>query len=259
MAIQTPNYNLKKPVGNEFYNIEDANANMDIIDEALKVINDKTSNIEVPVTSVNTKTGDIVLKAIDIKASDDKTVEEKLAENSTQMAELETKKIDKTAISDSVTSTSSTTVASSKSVKTVNDSLATGLATKINKPASALTNNIAIFNASKDVIDSGKKITDFAGSNVGYVSGYYTGDGQTERIINLGFTPVAVLVVECEDPFYTRSAGGFAVTGSPSNYSGTKLVLEIVANGFKVFQESGSGYRPQSNAANKRYNYIAYF
>lgn len=97
MAIQTPNYNLKKPVGNEFYNIEDANANMDIIDEALKAINDKTSNIEVPVTSVNTKTGDVVLKAIDIKASDDKTVEEKLAENSTQMAELEQNKVDKIA------------------------------------------------------------------------------------------------------------------------------------------------------------------
>lgn len=48
-------------------------------------------NIKFPVKSVNAKTGDIVLKAQDIKANDDKTVEEKLEEHSTQMADLDTK------------------------------------------------------------------------------------------------------------------------------------------------------------------------
>lgn len=36
MANFTPNYNLKKPLPEEFYNIEDHNSNMDIIDAELK-------------------------------------------------------------------------------------------------------------------------------------------------------------------------------------------------------------------------------
>ncbi len=35
MADYTSNYNLKKPLGSELYNIEDQNSNMDIIDDAL--------------------------------------------------------------------------------------------------------------------------------------------------------------------------------------------------------------------------------
>lgn len=35
MATNTTNYNLKKPAQSDFYNVEDFNGNMDIIDEAL--------------------------------------------------------------------------------------------------------------------------------------------------------------------------------------------------------------------------------
>ncbi len=36
MASYTTNYNLKKPAGNDAYNIEDQNSNMDLLDQALK-------------------------------------------------------------------------------------------------------------------------------------------------------------------------------------------------------------------------------
>lgn len=40
MANQTTNYKLKKPLSSEFYNIEDHNGNMDIIDTTMKAIAD---------------------------------------------------------------------------------------------------------------------------------------------------------------------------------------------------------------------------
>ena len=64
----TPNYELKKPEQDDFYNVDDFNENADIIDQKLKEIEDKTQNIEVPVTSVNGKTGDVVLTAEDVGA-----------------------------------------------------------------------------------------------------------------------------------------------------------------------------------------------
>jgi len=64
----TANYNLKKPLPNEYYNVEDQNNNMDIIDQKLKEIEDKVENIEVPVTSVNGKTGNVELTAEDVGA-----------------------------------------------------------------------------------------------------------------------------------------------------------------------------------------------
>lgn len=46
MATNTPNYNLKKPAPDDFYNVADQNENMDKIDAALKEIDDKTENID---------------------------------------------------------------------------------------------------------------------------------------------------------------------------------------------------------------------
>lgn len=43
----TPNYGLKKPGQEDFYNVEDFNENADIIDQKLKEIEDKTQNINV--------------------------------------------------------------------------------------------------------------------------------------------------------------------------------------------------------------------
>ncbi len=64
----TANYNLKKPDESDVVNVGDLNDNVDIIDTELKKIYDKANNITVPVTSVNNKTGDVVLNANDVGA-----------------------------------------------------------------------------------------------------------------------------------------------------------------------------------------------
>lgn len=85
----TEHYNLKKPLQEEFYNIDDHNGNMDIIDAALKELSEDSGVVisaEEPekgevwidtddesgdggaVTSVNGKTGDVQLTAADLDA-----------------------------------------------------------------------------------------------------------------------------------------------------------------------------------------------
>lgn len=46
MAINTNNYNLKKPSSEDFYNVEDQNGNMDIIDQELKRLNEDKAGVE---------------------------------------------------------------------------------------------------------------------------------------------------------------------------------------------------------------------
>ncbi len=46
MAINTSNYNLKKPSPEDFYNIEDQNGNMDIIDAELNKLNENKASVE---------------------------------------------------------------------------------------------------------------------------------------------------------------------------------------------------------------------
>lgn len=66
MATNTTNYNLVKPTLNETADIEVINLNMDIIDTNLKKIEEATTNINVPVKSVNSKTGEVILNKDDV-------------------------------------------------------------------------------------------------------------------------------------------------------------------------------------------------
>lgn len=91
MPNYTKNYNLKKPLQEEFYNIDDHNGNMDILDEALKILSEKSGVVISPdepetgdvwidtddetggsvgdaVSSVNGKTGEVMLNPSDIGA-----------------------------------------------------------------------------------------------------------------------------------------------------------------------------------------------
>lgn len=65
----TTNYNLNKPEASDNYNVEHQNENMDLIDQKLHEVEEATKNINVPVKSVNQKTGDVVLKAEDVGAA----------------------------------------------------------------------------------------------------------------------------------------------------------------------------------------------
>lgn len=83
----TVNYGLKKPDGTDVVNIDDFNYNSDIIDQKLKEVDTKASNIAVPVTSINGKTGAVILSAGDIKAADGKTVEGFKTEVTSELAQ----------------------------------------------------------------------------------------------------------------------------------------------------------------------------
>jgi hypothetical protein len=74
------------------------------------------------------------------------------------------------------------------------------------------------------------------------VTGTYTGDGTTDRTINIGFTPKFIYI---SNPTYIYIRGTdvnyglrFSGTGVAANWSETVYIPAIVANGFQV---SGSG------------------
>lgn len=94
-------------------------------------------------------------------------------------------------------------------------------------------------------------------------AGSYTGDGTENRVISLGRTPKAVLVMENSGMMYTANShgtyGGLAVTGSPVIYQyDTQQAVSIVTNGFQV-THGGQYNCLMSNVSDTVYNYIAFF
>lgn len=67
----TENFGLRKPGADEFYNIEDFNGNMDVIDEELKKLSEKDVPIDdvLSDTSVNPVQNKVVTSAIGSKAN----------------------------------------------------------------------------------------------------------------------------------------------------------------------------------------------
>ena len=96
--------------------------------------------------------------------------------------------------------------------------------------------------------------------------GSYVGNDEASRTISLGFTPKAVLVFTSfgatDDGFeYSRPHyGGLAFMDHPiQSKSSSKLVLQVVPNGFSVAYESaGTGDRILSNEMGVTYYYIAF-
>lgn len=69
MPNYTANYNLEKPIAEtENYDVNVFNLNADKIDTELKNLDNKINGIEIPVTSVNEKTGAVTLNATDVGA-----------------------------------------------------------------------------------------------------------------------------------------------------------------------------------------------
>ncbi|WP_125154295.1 hypothetical protein [Clostridium rectalis] len=84
----TSNFGFKKPDGNDVVNIEDLNYNTDIVDKKLKEIESKASNIEVPVKSVNGKTGAVALNANDIRTSGSGSIQQVLDYSMSQLEHI---------------------------------------------------------------------------------------------------------------------------------------------------------------------------
>lgn len=111
-------------------------------------------------------------------------------------------------------------------------------------------------------------------SYVNITSGWYTGNGEANRTINLGFTPSCVIVFPYDgiifggyptySPRHVATYGGMAVTGKSAyatHESQTATLVEIVTNGFTVHsilngeeRDADSAY---TNNSNVNYYYLA--
>lgn len=90
-------------------------------------------------------------------------------------------------------------------------------------------------------------------------SGYYTGDGQSSRNINIGFTPKWVLIfpqtlsIGSSGQFDAHAQMGLAVTDNSHN------TVAIVTNGFQVYYNNATKILDDkfTNSNGVTYNYIA--
>ena len=92
--------------------------------------------------------------------------------------------------------------------------------------------------------------------------GRYTGDGTEHRIISLGFTPQAVLLVTSFGSMYQTDTlnnywGGLALAGAPVK-AGEQMVLEIVQNGFRVYRTWDGDDYVRTNMEDDSYYYVAF-
>lgn len=247
MPNYTTNYKLKKPLGNENYNIEDFNTNMDILDTKIKEVETKTDNIKVPVRSVNTKTGDIVLSASDIKMTDGTTLENAI-----------TSKADTFNKSDSVSLDSSTTIATSKAVKIAMDKANSAFQSASNGKeliANAITgmgvsasttetfNNLA---TKITKIKTGKRVAtgSFTDSNLTFVSKNSKSTITKLNIQDLDFTPSTVIVNNYLSVYYNDKRRGDIWDGNltSSILNGVCTYLEILEpNDFYFYNSSFTG------------------
>ena len=102
------------------------------------------------------------------------------------------------------------------------------------------------------------------------VTGTYTGDGAEAKTISLGFTPKAVFTCTCNGKTHLSSSraimyGGLAMTGIPAKHKTQAsyetpyyTAIEVVSNGFKVYQTEISDYSYiYCNESGTIYHYIA--
>ncbi|MGI6031711.1 MAG: hypothetical protein ACOX7F_09460 [Eubacteriales bacterium] len=97
-----------------------------------------------------------------------------------------------------------------------------------------------------------------------YVSGSYSGDGQENRTISLGFTPHALLLINeggrtsLNENGSEWIYGGLVLPDCPMVYSG-RTYLEIVSGGFALHQHPNqSSCYGYLNSSGKNFYYMAW-
>lgn len=196
MSQNTPNYGLFKYEDNDTADLRFLSPTMDKIDTELKNNSDAIQNVTVPVTSVNAKTGDVVLKAENINNNDGVNLENKII------------------------------------------SIISDLDNKINKPLSAISNNIAVFDSARGLIDSGKTTDGIVEDSV--VTGSFSGNGSTVFVTDIGFKPRFVLVL----PFQNASGNNISVNidGSSGGFKTSSGDVYIQPNNPKITTNSNGFY-----------------
>lgn len=113
-----------------------------------------------------------------------------------------------------------------------------------------LDRRISFTEGRKAVNENFAALVEHLGEKAEVVVGMYVGDGEASRDIELGFTPVAVLL---ESAYGTRPnntcQGGLALQDFPIQYN----YLSIIEGGFRV--ETGSG--TYLNGSGTKYYYLA--
>ncbi|MBM6924817.1 hypothetical protein [Pseudoflavonifractor phocaeensis] len=111
------------------------------------------------------------------------------------------------------------------------------------------------FNTDLSKIDAAiKAAQDTANQKAEIIFGTYTGDGDKTRTIQLGFSPVWILVLRA-DGTANFGKGGLASLGHPAIRDDTKLSVVVTENGFQVGYEFS--YGPWTNDPETTYHYIA--
>ena len=139
------------------------------------------------------------------------------------------------------------------------------LAAKLNAKAeqTALTAEAAARESADDALDT--RMTAVETQKCEIYFGSYTGDGTQNRVISLGFTPKAVLLLTNTGmTYYDRHYyGGLAFDGSPVTVLINQTdydVLKIVENGFQVtdYYYPNSYTGAESNSNGDTYFYLAF-
>jgi len=119
--------------------------------------------------------------------------------------------------------------------------------------------------AEKSVVTSLQGTLDAAKATIPRIFfGTYTGSGTASRLIDLGFTPKAVLVFmqDGTTQYSNAAVGGLAMPGLPAKIdNGSKVFpgVTVTDSGFQVyFDRSDDYYRSLSNTKGVVYYYIAF-
>ena len=92
--------------------------------------------------------------------------------------------------------------------------------------------------------------------------GAYTGDGAESKLIDLGFQPKAVLVMDdsgkMRDGYYCY--GGLALPGHPVRLNATLASLTVEETGFRVYYLSngGTSWKLFTNSNGDTFHYLAF-
>ena len=112
--------------------------------------------------------------------------------------------------------------------------------------------------------------TAYTPSNKPYAIGQYDGNGNLSRTISIGFTAIAILIVDFMGSTYDKSElpryynGGLLITNGNiyKNKSSNITMASIVSGGFRVvsteIDSSDSHLRGSMNDSDSRYYYIAF-
>ena len=245
----TPNLNLSQWAAEDLVLRESFNADNEKIDAAVTAANARidaasasaTAKIDAATAATNTKIATDIAAA---RAKLEKDIADTHTKIDTDMAAVYAK------IKSDITATEAKITSATNSANAKIEAASAASNTKIQEATAAADTKIAAANA---------RIDSLAASKCEVVVGSYTGNGASERTINLGFTPKLVMVWNLAYTFSNDIRITSAVATQFSNHTkGNYNVIKVVTNGFKVYIDNSSSYDFLLNDENTVMTYVAF-